>query len=63
MDALIRFQPAPVAPRARQPDAVAATGGAPPSRATDRETAPFVTPLSPEDRKGVKRPSTGSRES
>ncbi len=59
MDALMRFQPAPVAPRAPEPDTVAATAGAPPSRATERDTAPFVTRLLPEAPEGGEGPLDG----
>jgi hypothetical protein len=44
----MRFQPAPAAPQAAQPTAVAATAGAPTARVTQRDTAPFVTRLLPE---------------
>ena len=59
MDALMRFQPAPVAPRAPEPDAVAATAGVPSSRATERDTAPFVTRLLPEAPEGGEAPLDG----
>jgi hypothetical protein len=59
MDALMRFQPAPVAPQSPEPDAVAATAGAPSSRAPERETAPFVTRLLPEAPEGVEAPLDG----
>ncbi len=48
LDALMRFQPATAAPQAAEPIALAATAGAPPARAPERESAPFVTRLLPE---------------
>jgi hypothetical protein len=59
MDALMRFQPATAAPQAREPAAVAATAGAPPSRAPERESAPFVTRLLPEAPEGGEVPLDG----
>ena len=56
MDALMRFQPATVAPQAAQPIALAATAGTPPSRATEREPGPFVTRLLPEAPEGPEAP-------
>jgi hypothetical protein len=53
MDALMRFQPAPVAPQGAQPTALAATARAPPGRAPERECAPFVTRLLPEPPEGA----------
>ena len=56
MDALMRFQPATVAPQSDERAAVAATAGAPSTRAPERESAPFVTRLLPEAPEGVSAP-------
>jgi integrase len=59
MDALMRFQPAPVAPQSDEPTAVAATACVPSSRAPERESAPFVTRLLPEASEGAPGPLDG----
>src|SRR5687767_3774820 len=59
MDALMRLQPATVAPQPAEPTAVAATAGAPRSRAPEREPGPFVTRLLPEAPEGADAPLGG----
>ena len=59
MDALMRFQPAPIAPQSDEAAAVAVTAGAPTARPTDRDTAPFVTRLLPEAPEGGEAPLDG----